>query len=326
MSSAALMMGGGGLLYMMWSSGSIMPLIYCFLGLFVLLVGQLIINQEKIVYVPEPMPGMIRPEDNPEGFRSPGEHALKYEDVYMKTTDGITIHAWWMPAGASGATAARNAPTILFCHANAGNIGMRLPNFADLVRKTGCNVLAFDYRGFGKSEGSPTEAGLIQDGLVCLKTLREKFDIAETFLFGRSLGGAVAVGLVKCVEEFAPEQRAQYPKIKGVMLENTFTSISDLADKIFPFLSYLGWVKAKFLRIKWDTESKIQTLSKTSGTKFLFLVGEKDELVPPAHSKRLHEKCPCTSKIVTFKDGMHNDTYHKGGKEYQQVVQDFVRS
>lgn len=96
------------------------------------------------------MQGMLKPEDNPVGFRSPAEFRMKHDDVFFKAADGVQIHAWWIP----GVGPEKGRTTLLFCHANAGNIGMRLPNFVELANKCNCNVLAFDYRGFGKSEGS----------------------------------------------------------------------------------------------------------------------------------------------------------------------------
>ena len=179
-------------------------------------------SNKNIRYVPVLQPGMVKPEDNPAGWRNPRELALRYEDVYMKTADGFQIHAWWMPAKAPADGKA--APTILFCHANAGNIGHRLPNFADLVKTCGANVFAFDYRGFGNSEGKPSEEGIILDGLASLKELKKRFKIDEVFIFGRSLGGAVAVSLVQTIEEYPAETKANFPRIRGVMLENTFTS------------------------------------------------------------------------------------------------------
>ncbi|CAD7940048.1 unnamed protein product [Amoebophrya sp. A120] len=335
MSTGYIIMGA--MVWMVWSTGSLMPLFYCFLGVFLLLICQLIWKQEEMLYVPEPMPGMLKPEDNPAGFRSPAEFKLPYEDVFFKSADSLTLHAWWIPGAGTSASSStggagvsiRNrtkAPancSILFCHANAGNIGMRLPNFVDLAKRCNANVFAFDYRGFGKSEGKPSEQGLILDGLASLYEMKSKYGIEETFIFGRSLGGAVAVSLVKAIEDFTPEVRAKYPRIKGIMLENTFTSISDLADKLFPFLAYLKPIKAFFLRINWDSMAQMKTFSKTT-TKVLFLVGEKDELVPPEHSRKLCDACPCPTTFASFPEGMHNDTYHKGGLKYWEYVQGFL--
>merc|ERR1712087_602660 len=93
----------------------------------------------------------------------------EYEDVNMKTKDGLRIHGWFI----KGAEVTNDAPTVLFCHANAGNIGLRLPNFAELVKRLDANIFALDYRGYGFSEGTPSEEGLIEDALCAWQWLEK---------------------------------------------------------------------------------------------------------------------------------------------------------
>ncbi|CAJ1438474.1 unnamed protein product, partial [Effrenium voratum] len=140
-------------------------------GLLLFFVINLIMRQESMLYVPCVMPGMQTPSDNPVGMRSPADREMEFEDVFLETVDGLRIHAWFLPNG--NAAAARSSPTFLFCHANAGNIGLRIPNFEQLIKKLGVNVFAIDYRGFGRSEGSPSEEGLIEDALTAWRWLKK---------------------------------------------------------------------------------------------------------------------------------------------------------
>lgn len=131
---------------------------------------------------------------NPPRFRNPGEWDMKFENVFIKTPSGPTIHGWWIPQADS---LVRRRATVVFFHGNAGNIGARLPNFAQLHYNLRTNILAIDYRGYGESEGSPSEAGLLEDAVSALLWLEERRDLdhSQVVLFGRSLGGAVAISV-----------------------------------------------------------------------------------------------------------------------------------
>jgi len=281
-----------------------------------LFAGNLIMRQETIVYVPQVMPGMQKPSDNPEGMRSPADKGLKFEDVHMRTSDGINIHAWFMPASED----CSKAPTILFCHANAGNIGLRIPNFAKMVETLQVNIFALDYRGFGNSEGTPSEPGLIEDALSSWEWLQGaaksgRIDGERIFVFGRSLGGAVSIALAHTLQ-----QRGS-PLPKGLLLENTFMSISALVDTLFPFIAYKA-LKDRFLRIHWESIERVKDLT----VPLLFLTGEKDELIPPSHSgalKRQAEKSKLRRQVL-YPEGMHNDTWEKGGEQYWKDMAQFI--
>jgi pimeloyl-ACP methyl ester carboxylesterase len=128
------------------------------------------------------------------------------------------LHAWFVKTAAGSNY--KTAPTIVFFHANAGNMGLRLPNVDALVHLD-ANVLIFDYRGYGNSDDVPiNEEGLKLDGAAVMRYIdnREDIDRSKIFLFGRSLGGAVAVHTATAFSH----------AIAGIILENTFTSISDM--------------------------------------------------------------------------------------------------
>lgn len=292
--------------------------VFLLLGVAAFFVVNIITRQESMLYVPCVLPGVQKPSDNPEGFRSPADCGLAYEDVNLKTADGLRIHAWFIRAASNSAA----APTVLFCHANAGNIGLRIPNFAHIVEKLHANILALDYRGYGLSEGSPSEEGLIEDALSAWKWLREageagRLDAERVFVFGRSLGGAVAVALVRTLQQ--RDEATSLPC--GIILENTFLSISTVVDSIFPLIAFKS-LKDRFLRLKWETEERIKEVE----VPLLFLSGEKDEMIPPWHSKVLHqraEKSPLRRSAI-FPEGSHNDTWEKGGDRYWEAQEGFI--
>ena len=126
----------------------------------------------------------------PAGYRNPGEYKLLYEDVSIITKDKVKLHAWLVKANSN----CKRFKTIIFFHGNAGNVGSRLPNINLLVNHLNANILILAYRGFGDSEGTPSENGLKLDAEATLEYLlsRDDIDKDRIFIFGRSLGGAVA--------------------------------------------------------------------------------------------------------------------------------------
>mmetsp|Transcript_17414 Transcript_17414/g.31390 ORF Transcript_17414/g.31390 Transcript_17414/m.31390 type:complete len:386 (+) Transcript_17414:87-1244(+) len=318
----------------------------CILVVVVIFLVNLISRQETLLYVPCVMPGMQTPDQNPEGLRSPAEKNLVYEDVYMDTTDGVRLHAWFISATppkpveddqeegkertvpVADLRIESKAPTILFCHANAGNIGLRVPNYAEIVDKLQANVFALDYRGYGCSQGEPSEEGLLEDAMTAWRWLKSasaqgRIDGDKVFIFGRSLGGAVAIGLASELsrrQELLQKAGAFMPR--GVILENTFVSISAVVDVLFPLIAFKP-LKDRFLRMKWDSISRISSLQ----VPILFLSGAQDELIPPSQMQALRDSAKRSQlqRFVEFPEGKHNDTWEKGGEEYWTAQESFLK-
>lgn len=264
--------------------------------------------QDKILYHPE-IPGMpVSPDDNPPGFKDPGERGVTYEDVMIETIDGEKLHSWLMyhDGGKSN-----KVPTLIYFHGNAGNMGFRLENSCKMYARTGINVLAMDYRGFGKSTGKPTEEGinLDADAVLDWALAHPKLKGSPMVLFGRSLGGAVCVSLA----------HRRPDKIAAIVLENTFLSISAMVDVLMPAVAF---AKNLVLRIGWDSSSLIGGLK----CSILFISGDSDELVPPFHMKRLFEmaKNAVYTEFFSVSGGTHNDSYMVAGLAYYDRLRDFL--
>lgn len=245
--------------------------------------------QDKILYVSS------APADARTTFIRPERFNIRdHEDLYIPTPDGEMLNCWFFRVDENY----RQAPTMLYFHGNAGNISHRLPNIADLLRLVKVNILIVEYRGYGRSTGIPSESGLQIDSQTALEYLLNRPDInhRKIFVFGRSLGGAVAVDLASRNSD----------RLAALVVENSFTSVPDMVDVVLPALRYF-----KFLsRNQWSSEEKIKSIKMPT----LFLSGREDELVPSSMMDRLHAASGSdTKEFIAFNDGHHMDTWDQAG-------------
>jgi len=273
-------------------------------------LGSLYIFQEKMLYQPKIYSHISGPNDNPPGYKSPAEYDLHFENLYLKTSDGLRLHAWFLHP--EDPTECLRRSTLLFFHANAGNMGFRLPNLKTLSTRMNLNILILSYRGYGESEGEPTEEGFIIDSETVYRYIQTRPDIVDLdklFVFGRSLGGAVAISLVSTHDT----------KFCGLIVENTFTSISDLVDFLFPFLAYIKkWV----LRLSWDSKTRIKNVT----IPILFLSAIQDEVIPWYHMQNLYDTAVNSRKrtLKQFQLGHHNDLWSENGEDYINTMNSFI--
>ena len=228
----------------------------------------------------------------PEGF------SLSYRDIYFDTEDGKRLHGWFFPLPQGG-------PVILFCHGNAGNISHRLDQISRLLGKN-LQVFIFDYRGYGKSVGSPSEKGIYVDGMAAYDYLVTKEGLSpdNIVLYGHSLGAAVAVEV------------ALRRKVKSLILESAFTSTREMAKTmlLFRFLS-------PFLPARYNTLEKLPRIR----VPVLIVHGEADEIVPFSMAERLYGAARAPKFFLPLKGAGHNDTYIVGGEAYFQRFAAFAR-
>lgn len=234
----------------------------------------------------------------PQGYWQPEAQGLQIENCFIQTPDGVRLHGWFVTNDSAIAT-------LIWCHGNAGNISGRLDNLAKLANLP-VNVFIFDYRGYGKSEGSPYEAGIYLDAEAAYDYIaaRPKVDPTRIVIFGRSLGGAVAVNLA-----------ANRP-CAGLILESTFTSAADMAKSSFGFLPVHLVIKTKLNSIE-----KIRSVQ----VPLLVLHGTDDRTVPFELGQRLFEAANEPKEFYSIQGADHNDTYVVGGKPYFEKLTEFIR-
>mmetsp|Transcript_84904 Transcript_84904/g.164664 ORF Transcript_84904/g.164664 Transcript_84904/m.164664 type:complete len:377 (-) Transcript_84904:198-1328(-) len=323
------------------------------ISLVVFLVGLLVYYQESVLYIPV-IQGWKTPADNPSGYQSPSQHAMAYEDVYFRSADDTKLHGWFLPAPPSVLAQALaqggRVPTVLFCHENAGNIGLRIPEFKQVHDNLRVNQFVFDYRGYGHSKGTPSEVGLVADAVAAYewvagyKQSSGAPSSSNIVVVGRSLGGAVAVSLVAKLHAAAGKFKGGGQKMPAALIiENSFTSISDMVDAKFPILN-VPYFKGLFLRLKWDSLTAIKTLPPS--LPILFLSSTNDEIVPAAQMHALKNTAADAAAnavrnrggggskgaafaaertIVSF-DATHNDIWAAGGDAYWAAKESFLRT
>lgn len=205
-----------------------------------------------------------------------------FEDVRFKAGDGVELNGWFFPAATNSH---RPRLAVLVCHGNAGNISHRLDTCAALLA-TGVSVFVFDYRGYGRSQGRPSEEGTYRDAQAAYQWLRQKgFAGTNIIAFGESLGGGIATELA-----------AREP-VGGLVLESTFTSITDMGAELFP------WLPVRWLgTIRYDTRSKLPRLH----IPVMVMHSPADDLIGFQHGQRNFAAAK-EPKLFWEIKGEHND-------------------
>ena len=247
---------------------------------------------------------IIYPANLPQGSRSNVPtpemfHIENADSLEVPTPDGEKLHAYLLrPQNA----AIKKNCTILTFHGNAGNVGHRIPIGKVISETIGCYCFMAEYRGYGKSTGTPSEDGLTIDGQATLDFVRNHEELKNTkiVIYGQSLGGALTVKLV--------EANQHVGDIAGVILENTFTSIR----KLIPYVMPPAKLISSFCHQTWKSDETMAKITNKS-IPFLFLSGLKDEIVPAAMMKTLYEACKCKKTWKDFPNGQHNDTVAEPG-------------
>jgi len=245
-------------------------------------------SQSRLLYYPD-MPSRALEA-------SPADVGLAYETVRLTAGDGARLHAWFVPAPTARGT-------LLFSHGNAGNIAHRLDSIS-LFHSLGLNVLIFDYRGYGESEGKPSEKGTYLDVQAAWDYLLEERRVPpeEIIIFGRSLGAAVAAELA-----------GQHPSA-GVILESAFTSVPDMAASLYP------WLPVRLLsRYRYNNLDKVERIT----SPLLVVHSREDDIIPYAHGEQLFVHANEPKQFLELR-GRHNNGYHVSRKIYVKTMQQFL--
>jgi fermentation-respiration switch protein FrsA (DUF1100 family) len=230
-------------------------------------------------------------------YRDPGDFGWDFEDVWLKVGEKDRSHGWFIPL--------ENARGVaLFSHGNAGNIADRLESI-DLLRQFGFSVFAYDYGGYGKSSGSPSETRCYQDIRAAWKYLTSDRGLSpdEILLFGRSLGGAITIDLATEVQPAA------------VIVESTFLSVPDVAKAVFPWLP-----------VYWIRQHRMASKEKIAQIKSPLLIvhSTQDTLIPFSHGQKLYELATAEPKAFLEIQGNHNDGFVTSIETYRAGWEQFL--
>ena len=233
---------------------------------------------------------------------TPQEYGLNYRDVWLDL-DGAKVHGWWIRATPT-------APVLLYFHGNGSNNG-DLSELATIFHRLGVSVLLIDYRGYGQSSPIfPNETRVYEDAEAAWQYLTQKRQIEpeRIFVYGHSLGGAIAIELA-----------TKHPQMAGLIVEGTFTSMKDMAKfmpllKIFP----LDWL----LTQRFDSKSKISRLQ----TPILILHGTADRTIPVSMAKELFASAPQPKQLEIIPQANHNNLPEFGDRQYFTVLKEFIQT
>ena len=225
----------------------------------------------------------------------PKDSGLDFEDIFFQTSDNLKLNGWFIPSPGAKFT-------ILFCHANAGNISHRLEKI-NFFHQLGCNVFIFDYRGYGLSKGRPSEKGLYLDTKAAYEYLLSRSLQANWIIgYGESLGSVAIIDL------------ACRNRLSALIVEGAFSSGKDMARNIYPFLPY--WI----FSLRLDSESKIKSIKVPK----LIIHSPNDEIVPYALARKLYEAAPPPKEFLQIRGG-HNSCFFDSEPLLKEKIADFLR-
>ncbi|CAH1774381.1 unnamed protein product [Owenia fusiformis] len=288
------------LLLLYWLYGSLVA----FGLLWAAMIGLAYNAQDMLLYYPD------QPSSSRFFVESPSTFGLPYENLFVRAKDGVLLNLLLIKQ--PGPEIMKKAPTFVYLHGNAGNVGHRLYNSHGLHRNVRVNILLVEYRGYGKSGGVPSESGLSFDAECAIDYLYSRSDIdhSNIILFGRSLGGAVAIS------------SAVHPtysnKLRAIIVENTFTSLPDIARYIFDF-KLLKAIPVWMYKNKYPSRERVKQME----LPMLFISGLSDNLIPPYMMQDLFEHCHSLVKqMARFEAGTHNETWQCEG--YYKSIHTFL--
>lgn len=266
---------------MMWNILGVLAAAYGGLSLW------LLVFQSNLVFYPE---------IDREVAATPALAKLQYEDLHLKTADGIDLHGWYVPA-------LQPRGTVLFLHGNAGNISHRLDSI-EMFYRLGYSTLIFDYRGYGNSGGKPTEQGTYRDAEAAWRYLTGQRHIPECriVLFGESMGGAVAAWMAA----------RQNPA--ALVISSGFTSVPDLGQQLYPYLPV-----RLLARIRYDTRESLRSVT----APVLIAHSKEDDIIPYGHGRALFAAANPPKQFLDLAGG-HNDGFIFMRETWVKALGDFL--
>ncbi|CAF0944191.1 unnamed protein product [Rotaria sordida] len=241
--------------------------------------------------------------------QTPDDYNMDYESIYLQTPDGEFIHSYWIYQMGD----VNSTMTVLYLHGAGGNISHRLEVLRLFYENLHCNILIIDYRGFGKSSGSPTELGLYIDAQTAYDYLiyKQKILPENIIVLGTSLGASVAIQLVS----------DPLNHVKLAIFENAFISVPEIAKYFLTYAkSVIGITKSIGFIYLFDSLTKVRRIE----CPCMYLTGLLDPIIPPWMSNTLYNETRSSSKrqLYEFPFGKHNDLPIM--KDYFENIQTFI--
>jgi len=227
---------------------------------------------------------------------TPAAIGLEYESVQLVATDGTRLSAWFIPSAGSG------SDTVLICHGNGGNISHRLGKIA-FFNELGLDVLIFDYRGYGESEGSPDEQGIYRDVMAAYDYLihDQARSPQSIVVFGESLGGAVAAYLASRVP------------VKAIITVSAFTSVPEMSKQIYPYLPTF-FIRTKLNTLAYMTDVKVAKL---------IIHSSDDSMVPVRMGRQIYAAASEPKRFLEI-HGEHNSAFFESENLTKAAVKAFL--
>lgn len=264
-----------------------MPVLLAVLGGYAVICLAVFLFQGRMVYYPDR-----------EILATPAETGLDYEDAFFEASDGVRLHGWYVPAP-------EPRGVLLFAHGNAGNISGRVP-LLRIFHDIGLSTFMFDYRGYGRSEGSPSEKGTSRDIQAALAQAARLAGVepGEVIVHGRSIGGAIAVRL------------AEETEVRGLIVDSSFTSAVDLGARVY------WWLPVRLLaRYRYESLRRLESVTCPK----LFIHSVEDEVVPLAMGRKLYEAAPDPKTFLEIRGG-HGDSFLVSEPAYRAGIASFVEA
>lgn len=250
-------------------------------------------DQDELVYIP-----IKDLKQNPECYQSPADLDLNYEPLEIITKDNVKLSGWFAYVNKK---TARDRPTLIFFHGNSGNIGYCLGWMEAIYHELKANLVLVDYRGYGDSQGKPSEAGLMHDARATLDYVVNQLpvDKSRIYLWGASMGGAVAIALAAEEEDKCRKSALDQPRIAGVVLENTFTALWEVVPTVTSIFARISPTFFKYImRSKWPSRYRIESIK----LPILFLESRLDEIVPNYMSQMLNALCDPRQRVLAHRE------------------------
>jgi pimeloyl-ACP methyl ester carboxylesterase len=276
----------------------LLPVIRILAFAYIGLAIALYLGQSNLVFMP-----------SRDVIETPEILSIKFENIQITTRDNVNLDSWFVPAKDNDLV---GKGVILFCHGNGGNISNRI-SYLPIFRELGLATFLFDYRGYGKSGGTPTEEGTYTDVEAAWQYLTQERQIPpqKIIIYGESLGGAIASYLAQ-----KNSQQNGNDNAGGLVLASTFTSISDRAAELYPFMPI------RFLsRFSYNSIDRLPSIK----IPVLVIHSIDDEIIPFHHGERNFQVANQPKKLVKLR-GDHNGGFLDSLETYRNGLNEFIQS